>query len=135
MKMKPKKARTLLRVLSLLSALSALSAFAGCAAPPPAPTHGPVYSVCCAGDSLTYGYGVGRPRTWCALASALTGHQFVNRGVNGALSDEIAALQNAVNDSWTVINKLERGDSFSGEVVLDTGIYVNSLIPKGGRSK
>ena len=45
----------------------------------------------CLGDSLTYGYGVGRPRTWCALASALTGHQFVNRGVNGALSDEIAA--------------------------------------------
>ncbi|MGX8719263.1 MAG: GDSL-type esterase/lipase family protein, partial [Desulfovibrio sp.] len=47
--------------------------------------------ITCLGDSLTYGYGVGRPQTWCALASALTGHDFVNRGVNGALSDEIAA--------------------------------------------
>ncbi len=47
--------------------------------------------IICIGDSLTYGYGVGRPQTWCALASRLTGHEFVNRGVNGALSDEIAA--------------------------------------------
>ena len=36
--------------------------------------------IICIGDSLTYGYGVGRPQTWCALASRLTGHEFVNRG-------------------------------------------------------
>ena len=47
--------------------------------------------ITCLGDSLTYGYGVGRPQTWCALASQRTGHEFVNRGVNGALSDEIAS--------------------------------------------
>ncbi|MBP3730043.1 MAG: hypothetical protein J6I40_01060 [Mailhella sp.] len=47
--------------------------------------------ITCLGDSLTYGYGVDRAHTWCALASQLTGHSFINCGVNGALSDEIAA--------------------------------------------
>ncbi len=47
--------------------------------------------ITCLGDSLTFGYGVERTLTWCALASRQTGHDFVNRGVNGALSDEIAA--------------------------------------------
>ena len=48
-------------------------------------------------------------------------------------SDEIARLQTAVNDSWTVLNLIRRGKSFSKETVLDTGIYVNSLIPKAKR--
>ena len=48
--------------------------------------------ITCLGDSLTYGYGVERCHAWCALASQITGHDFVNRGVNGALSDEIAAM-------------------------------------------
>ncbi len=45
-------------------------------------------------------------------------------------SDEIARLQEAVNDSWAVLNMIRRGASFSKETTLDTGIYVNSLIPK-----
>ncbi len=48
--------------------------------------------ITCLGDSLTYGYGVERSNTWCALASQRTGHTFINRGINGALSDEIASL-------------------------------------------
>lgn len=50
-------------------------------------------------------------------------------------SDEIAALQNAVSDCWTVLNRIDRGGSYSTETVLDTGIYVNSLIPKGEKRK
>lgn len=50
-------------------------------------------------------------------------------------SDEIAALQNAINDCWTVLNRIERGGAYSSEASLDTGIYVNSLIPKGGGPK
>ena len=46
--------------------------------------------ILCTGDSLTYGYGVKRSETWCALASALTGHEFMNRGVNGATTGEMA---------------------------------------------
>ena len=46
--------------------------------------------ILCIGDSLTYGYGVRRAETWCALASALTGHTFINRGVNGATTGEMA---------------------------------------------
>ncbi len=50
-------------------------------------------------------------------------------------SDEIARLQDSVNDSWVVLNKLGKGGSYSEEAVLDTGIYVNSLIPRtGGRN-
>ena len=45
-------------------------------------------------------------------------------------SDEIARLQDAVNDSWAVLNLIRRGGSFSKETELDTGIYVDSLIPK-----
>lgn len=45
--------------------------------------------ILCIGDSLTYGYGVGRPETWCAIASGLCGHGFVNRGVNGATTGEM----------------------------------------------
>ena len=47
-------------------------------------------------------------------------------------SDEIAALQDAVNDCITVLTTIERGGSYSTEAVLDTSVYVNSLIPKSG---
>ena len=47
-------------------------------------------------------------------------------------SEEIARLQDAVNDVWTVLNLLKRGGSYSKETVIDTRIYVNSLIPKEG---
>lgn len=47
-------------------------------------------NILCIGDSLTYGYGVGRAETWCSLASQLTGHTFINRGVNGATTGEMA---------------------------------------------
>lgn len=46
-------------------------------------------TILCIGDSLTYGYGVGRDETWCALASRLTGHRFLNYGVNGATTGEM----------------------------------------------
>ena len=45
-------------------------------------------------------------------------------------SDEIARLQTAVNDSFEVLHLIGQGKSFSQETALDTGIYVNSLIPK-----
>ena len=45
--------------------------------------------ILCTGDSLTYGYGVGRSETWCTLASNLTGHEFINRGINGATTGEM----------------------------------------------
>ena len=47
-------------------------------------------------------------------------------------SDEIARLQEAVNDSLAVLNKLRTGGAISQEAVLDTSVYVNSLIPKSG---
>lgn len=50
-------------------------------------------NILCIGDSLTYGYGVGRAETWCSLASALTGHTFINKGVNGATTGEMAAQE------------------------------------------
>ncbi len=46
-------------------------------------------NILCIGDSLTYGYGIRRTKTWCALASQLTGHTFINRGVNGATTGEM----------------------------------------------
>ena len=46
-------------------------------------------NILCLGDSLTYGYGVERAYTWCTLASQLTGHDFINRGINGATTGEI----------------------------------------------
>ena len=46
-------------------------------------------TILCIGDSLTYGYGVRRAETWCALASNFTGHEFINRGVNGATTGEM----------------------------------------------
>lgn len=39
--------------------------------------------IVCLGDSLTYGYGVGRRKVWTTLASEETGHGFVNKGING----------------------------------------------------
>ena len=45
--------------------------------------------ILCIGDSLTYGYGVGRPHTWCAIASQLTGWNFINLGANGATTGEM----------------------------------------------
>ena len=47
-------------------------------------------NILCIGDSLTYGYGVRRAETWCVLASRLTGHSFINKGVNGATTGEMA---------------------------------------------
>ena len=48
-------------------------------------------------------------------------------------SDEIARLQDAVNDAWSILNLVRRGRSLSHETTLDTAIYVNSLIPKEKR--
>ena len=45
--------------------------------------------ILCLGDSLTYGYGIPREESWCALASRLTGHRFLNHGVNGATTGEM----------------------------------------------
>lgn len=45
--------------------------------------------ILCIGDSLTYGYGVERTATWCSLASRISGHEFLNHGVNGALTGEM----------------------------------------------
>ena len=45
--------------------------------------------ILCLGDSLTYGYGVPREECWCALASRLTGHTFLNLGVIGAPTGEM----------------------------------------------
>lgn len=50
----------------------------------------PIMNILCIGDSLTYGYGIRRAETWCALASQRTGHTFINRGVNGATTGEMA---------------------------------------------
>ena len=47
-------------------------------------------NILCIGDSLTYGYGIRRAETWCALASQLTGHTFINKGINGATTGEMA---------------------------------------------
>ena len=45
--------------------------------------------ILCLGDSLTYGYGVPREDCWCTLASRLSGHSFLNYGVNGATTGEM----------------------------------------------
>ena len=45
--------------------------------------------ILCLGDSLTYGYGVQREECWSYLASRLSGHSFLNRGVNGATTGEM----------------------------------------------
>ena len=45
--------------------------------------------ILCLGDSLTYGYGVPREECWCYLASRLSGHSFLNHGVNGATTGEM----------------------------------------------
>ena len=37
----------------------------------------------CLGDSLTYGYGVPRSKTWPALAAESSGWEILNAGVNG----------------------------------------------------
>ncbi len=50
-------------------------------------------------------------------------------------SDEIARLQKAVDDSNHVLNILASGKSISREASLNTGIYVNSLIPKENRKQ
>lgn len=54
-------------------------------------------TIFCIGDSLTYGYGVAREDTWCVIASRLCGHEFVNRGVNGATTGEM--LEGLLADS------------------------------------
>ena len=47
-------------------------------------------------------------------------------------SDEIATLQDHINDSHAVLSELEAGRSFSNETRFDTATYVKSLIPKRG---
>ncbi|MCC8025004.1 MAG: GDSL-type esterase/lipase family protein [Clostridium sp.] len=39
--------------------------------------------ILCLGDSLTYGFGQPRDRVWTTLASAKSGQELVNRGING----------------------------------------------------
>ncbi|SRR6056297_468330 len=39
--------------------------------------------IVCLGDSLTYGYGVGRRDVWTSIASGQSGDIYVNKGVNG----------------------------------------------------
>lgn len=39
--------------------------------------------IVCLGDSLVYGYGVPRKDCWITLAAQRTGHELVNRGLNG----------------------------------------------------
>ena len=51
---------------------------------------------------------------------------------NNLSSDEIALLQNYVNDSLAILKKLSSGGSFSNETKFDTATYVESLIPKRG---
>ena len=51
---------------------------------------------------------------------------------NNLSSDEIALLQNYVNDSLAILRKLSSGGSFSNETKFDTATYVESLIPKRG---
>jgi len=46
-------------------------------------------TILCLGDSLTFGYGVPREDTWCAVAARLCGHEFQNLGVNGATTGEM----------------------------------------------
>ena len=58
--------------------------------------------ILCLGDSLTYGYGVPREESWCALASRLTGHRFLNHGVNGASLSELQELV-MDRDAWRAV--------------------------------
>ena len=68
-------------------------------------------NILCLGDSLTYGYGVGREETWCTLASRLTGHTFINRGVNGATTGEMAEQELAGDELFLMggLNNLFMG--------------------------
>ena len=47
-------------------------------------------------------------------------------------SDEIAELQDHVNNSHAVLTELEAGRSFSNETKFDTETYIRSIIPKRG---
>ena len=62
--------------------------------------------ILCLGDSLTYGYGVPREESWCALASRLTGHSFVNHGVNGATTGEMLEM------ACSLVPGMSAGDVF-----------------------
>ena len=42
-----------------------------------------VMKIVCLGDSLTVGPGVRRGRKWVTLASEITGHSFINKGISG----------------------------------------------------
>ena len=58
---------------------------------------------------------------------------FYLREERGKLSsDEIAELQNHVNNSHAVLTELEAGRSFSNETRFDTETYIKSIIPKRG---
>jgi len=46
--------------------------------------------------------------------------------------EEIARLQEAVNQSSGILNELQKGRSLSQEAELNTDIYIDSLIPKKG---
>lgn len=39
--------------------------------------------IACLGDSITFGYGVPRSKSWAALSSAESGFTLVNAGING----------------------------------------------------
>ena len=47
-------------------------------------------------------------------------------------SEEIARIQEVINQSHHVMNVIGSGKSFSKETEINTDIYINSLIPKDG---
>ena len=53
----------------------------------------------CLGDSLTFGYELAPEDKWVSLAAAASGHQLINRGVNGdTTGGMLARLQRDVLD-------------------------------------
>lgn len=45
--------------------------------------------IICAGDSLTYGYGVRQNQCWVSLLQATSNHEIINKGVNGDTSTSL----------------------------------------------
>ena len=56
--------------------------------------------IACLGDSLTYGYGVPRPKVWTTLLARRTGIDVRNRGINGDTTGGMLARfqHDVVND-------------------------------------
>ena len=48
-------------------------------------------------------------------------------------SEEIARIQEAVNQSHRVLDRIGKGGSFSQETEIKTDIYIDSLIPNDGK--